>query len=100
MVAANALPAALPTLRDVEAAARRIKDLCIETPLLESPPLNRRLGGRLKVDVHRPCMASCGAGLLFAELSSRAALAAAAPRPEIFARKLPRVLTVGIHLYV
>jgi threonine dehydratase len=47
MVAANALPAALPTLRDVEAAARRIKDLCIETPLLESPHLNQQLGGRL-----------------------------------------------------
>jgi threonine dehydratase len=46
MVAANALPA-LPTLRDVEAAARRIKHLCIETPLLESPQLNQQLGGRL-----------------------------------------------------
>jgi trans-2,3-dihydro-3-hydroxyanthranilate isomerase len=45
-------------------------------------------------------MASCGAGLLFAELSSRAVLAAAAPRPEIFARKLPRERTAGIHLYV
>jgi trans-2,3-dihydro-3-hydroxyanthranilate isomerase len=54
----------------------------------------------IKVDVHRPCMASCGAGLLFAELTSRAALAAAVPRPEIFARELPRERTVGIHLYV
>jgi trans-2,3-dihydro-3-hydroxyanthranilate isomerase len=54
----------------------------------------------IKVEVHRPCMASCGAGLLFAELSSRAVLAAAAPRPEVFARKLPRERTVGIHLYV
>jgi trans-2,3-dihydro-3-hydroxyanthranilate isomerase len=54
----------------------------------------------IKVDVHRPCMASCGAGLLFAELTSRAALAAAVPRPEIFARELPRERPVGIHLYV
>ena len=54
----------------------------------------------IKVDVHRPCMASCGAGLLFAELTSRVALAAAVPRPEIFARELPRERTVGIHLYV
>jgi trans-2,3-dihydro-3-hydroxyanthranilate isomerase len=54
----------------------------------------------IKVDVHHPCMASCGAGLLFAELTSRAALAAAVPRPEIFARELPRERTVGIHLYV
>jgi trans-2,3-dihydro-3-hydroxyanthranilate isomerase len=54
----------------------------------------------IKVDVHRPCMASCGAGLLFAELTSRAALAAAVPRPEIFARELPRERTAGIHLYV
>jgi threonine dehydratase len=46
MLAANALPA-LPTLRDVEAAARRIKGLCVETPLLESPRLNREIGGRL-----------------------------------------------------
>jgi threonine dehydratase len=38
---------ALPTLRDVEAAARRLRDLCVETPLLESPQLNRQLGGRL-----------------------------------------------------
>jgi threonine dehydratase len=38
---------ALPTLRDVEAAARRLGNVCIETPLLESPQLNRELGGRL-----------------------------------------------------
>lgn len=37
----------LPTFSDVEAAIRRIAGHCIETPLLESPLLNRRLGGRL-----------------------------------------------------
>jgi threonine dehydratase len=47
LTTAAAVPVTLPTLRDVEAAARRIKSLCIETPLLESPHLNRQLGGRL-----------------------------------------------------
>jgi trans-2,3-dihydro-3-hydroxyanthranilate isomerase len=56
--------------------------------------------GDFKVDVHRPKVASCGAGLLFAELSSRAVLASAAPRADVFARDLPRERTVGIHLYV
>ncbi|MBS0539581.1 MAG: PhzF family phenazine biosynthesis protein [Proteobacteria bacterium] len=56
--------------------------------------------GDIKVDVHRPTVASCGAGLLFAELPSRAVLASASPRAEIFARELPRERIVGIHLYV
>ena len=56
--------------------------------------------GALKLDVHRPIVASCGAALLFVELTSRAALKAAAPRPEVFARELPRERIVGIHLYV
>jgi trans-2,3-dihydro-3-hydroxyanthranilate isomerase len=54
----------------------------------------------IKVDVHRPCIASCGAPLVFAELASRAALKSAAPRGDVFARNLPRDLAVGIHLYV
>lgn len=37
----------LPTLQDVEAAARLIGSYCIETPLLESSYLNRKYGGRL-----------------------------------------------------
>ncbi|HSY86028.1 MAG TPA: pyridoxal-phosphate dependent enzyme, partial [Verrucomicrobiae bacterium] len=37
----------LPTAADVEAAARRIADKAVETPLLESPALNERLGGRI-----------------------------------------------------
>jgi len=41
----------LPTFRDVEAAVRRIAGHCIETPLLESPVLNRQLGGRLLLKV-------------------------------------------------
>ncbi len=56
--------------------------------------------GDIKVDIHRPHVASCGAGLLFAELPSRALLKAAAPRAEVFVRELPRERIVGIHLYV
>src|SRR5258708_30220085 len=36
----------LPTIRDVEAAARRIAGQAIETPLLEWPALNERVGRR------------------------------------------------------
>ncbi len=39
----------LPTMTDIDAAASRIASVCIETPLLESPVLNARLGGRLLV---------------------------------------------------
>src|SRR5579864_526945 len=53
--------------------------------------------GDIKVDVHRPCFASCGADLVFAELHSRSALAKAAPRPEVFARDLVRERAVGVH---
>jgi trans-2,3-dihydro-3-hydroxyanthranilate isomerase len=49
---------------------------------------------------HAPVVASCGVPLLFAELKSRKALAAAEPRMEIFARHLPRDAITGIHLYV
>jgi trans-2,3-dihydro-3-hydroxyanthranilate isomerase len=54
----------------------------------------------IKTDVHRPIVASCGAGLLFVELKSRAALAKAKPRADVFAREFPRDRFVGIHLYV
>jgi trans-2,3-dihydro-3-hydroxyanthranilate isomerase len=53
----------------------------------------------VKTDVHRPCIASCGAPLLFAEMASRQALAAAHPRPEVFVSDLPRDRVVGVHLY-
>lgn len=56
--------------------------------------------GDFKTGVHRPCVASCGTPFLFAELASRAALAAATPQPEIFARDLPRDRVTGLHLYV
>ena len=54
----------------------------------------------IKLDVHRPCIASCGIPLVFAELKSRGALKSAAPRNDVFVRDLPRDRAVGIHLYV
>jgi trans-2,3-dihydro-3-hydroxyanthranilate isomerase len=54
----------------------------------------------IKTDMHQPIVASCGAGLLFVELVSRAALAKAQPRADVFARAFPRERFVGIHLYV
>ncbi len=50
--------------------------------------------------VHQPCIASCGVPLIFAAVTSRAALAAARPRTEIFAQHVPTGLATGIHLYV
>jgi len=49
---------------------------------------------------HEPCVASCGIPLIFAAVTSRAALAAARPRTEIFAEHVPTTLATGIHLYV
>jgi trans-2,3-dihydro-3-hydroxyanthranilate isomerase len=49
---------------------------------------------------HMPCVASCGAPFVLVELKSRAALAAARPRAEIFAEHLPLTKATGIHLYV
>ncbi|MHA1600848.1 MAG: threonine ammonia-lyase [Alphaproteobacteria bacterium] len=41
-------PAAnLPIFADVEAAAKRLKGLAVRTPLIESPALNERVGGRI-----------------------------------------------------
>ena len=54
----------------------------------------------IRLDGHRPCIASCGIPLVFAELASRTALKAAAPRTDVFVRDLPLDRTVGLHLYV
>src|SRR3546814_10666685 len=42
-----AAPVAAPTLDDIRAAARRLDGLAVRTPLLESPALNERVGGRV-----------------------------------------------------
>ncbi len=49
---------------------------------------------------HQPCIASCGAPFILAELKERRALAAAQPRADVFARHLPRERVTGIHLYL
>jgi trans-2,3-dihydro-3-hydroxyanthranilate isomerase len=49
---------------------------------------------------HAPCIASCGLPLVFAELKSRSALAAAQPRSEVFSEHFKTDRTTGILLYV
>jgi trans-2,3-dihydro-3-hydroxyanthranilate isomerase len=49
---------------------------------------------------HQPCIASCGIPLIFAAVTSRAALAAARPQTAVFAQHMPTTLATGIHLYV
>jgi trans-2,3-dihydro-3-hydroxyanthranilate isomerase len=56
--------------------------------------------GEIETRNHPPLVASCGAAFIFAELKSRAALAAAQPRADVFAERLPRDGATGIHLYV
>jgi len=48
---------------------------------------------------HTPCVAGCGTIFNFAEVKTRAALERAAPRAEIFAKRLPVDAATGIHLY-
>jgi trans-2,3-dihydro-3-hydroxyanthranilate isomerase len=55
--------------------------------------------GEIETRNHPPLVASCGAAFIFAELKSRAALAAARPRADVFAERLPRDGVTGIHLY-
>jgi trans-2,3-dihydro-3-hydroxyanthranilate isomerase len=50
--------------------------------------------------IHAPCIASCGAPLIFAAVTSRAVLAAARPRLEVFEQHAAVSRVVGIHLYV
>jgi threonine dehydratase len=45
----SADPPALPTIDDIRAAAQRLAGQAVVTPLVESPALNKRLGGRLLV---------------------------------------------------
>lgn len=49
---------------------------------------------------HRPVIASCGNNFVFAEVTSRAALAKATVRTDLLARHVPMSRAVGIHLYV
>jgi trans-2,3-dihydro-3-hydroxyanthranilate isomerase len=56
--------------------------------------------GDIETERHPPCIASCGTPFVFAEVKSRAALASAGPRSDVFARHLPAKRATGIHLYV
>jgi trans-2,3-dihydro-3-hydroxyanthranilate isomerase len=56
--------------------------------------------GDIETAHHCPCVASCGAAFVFAELKTRQALAAAQPRLEFFAQHLPIGGATGIHLYL
>jgi trans-2,3-dihydro-3-hydroxyanthranilate isomerase len=49
---------------------------------------------------HPPRIASCGVPFTFAELKTRAALAAAQPRIEVFTKHLPAEQITGVLLYV
>jgi trans-2,3-dihydro-3-hydroxyanthranilate isomerase len=54
----------------------------------------------IEVRRHPPCLASCGAPFVLAEVSDRAALRRAQPRMDVFLSHLPRDEVTGIHLYV
>jgi len=49
---------------------------------------------------HPPCVAGCGTPFAFVELKEARALAAAQPRGDVFAGRLPRDRVTGVHLYV
>jgi trans-2,3-dihydro-3-hydroxyanthranilate isomerase len=55
--------------------------------------------GDIETAHHRPCVASCGTPFMFVEVKSRAALAAARPRSDLFARHFSVERTTGVHLY-
>jgi trans-2,3-dihydro-3-hydroxyanthranilate isomerase len=48
---------------------------------------------------HRPCIASCGAPFILAELKTRAALAAARPNGDVFRREVAKHPVVSIMIY-
>jgi len=55
--------------------------------------------GDIETANHRPCIASCGIPLVFAELKTRSCLAAAQPRSEIFSEHLGADRVTGVLLY-
>jgi trans-2,3-dihydro-3-hydroxyanthranilate isomerase len=55
--------------------------------------------GDIKIAHHRPCIASCGAPFILAELKSRAALAAASPNGDVFRLEVTKHPAVSIMLY-
>ena len=53
----------------------------------------------IEVANHRPCIASCGAPFILAELKSRVALAAASPNGDVFRLEVTKHPAVSIMLY-
>ncbi len=88
VVVATRLAAPVPLSIGEEIAPEIVAEACSLAP------------ADIKLAVHRPCIASCGIPLVFAELQSRALLARAAVRTDVLARHLPMERAVGIHLYV
>jgi len=56
--------------------------------------------GDIATEHHTPCIASCGLPLAFAEVKTRTALSAAAPRADVFSERLKIDRATGILLYV
>jgi len=56
--------------------------------------------GDIATEHHAPCIASCGLPLVFAEVKTRTALSAAAPRADVFSERLKIDRATGILLYV
>ena len=54
----------------------------------------------IEVRRHPPCLASCGAQFVIAEVRDRAALRRAQQRMDVFLSHVPRDEVTGIHLYV
>jgi trans-2,3-dihydro-3-hydroxyanthranilate isomerase len=88
IVTATRLAAPVPLSIGAEIAPEIVAEACSLKP------------DDIEVKGHRPCIASCGIPLVFAELTSRAVLARAAVRTDVLARHLPMERAVGIHLYV
>ena len=54
----------------------------------------------IEIANHSPCIASCGIPLAFTELKTRAALASARPRADVFVKHLPAERITGVLMYV
>lgn len=54
----------------------------------------------IAIDDHQPCIASCGAPFVLAQVRSRDALAKARPKASAFVAHFPIDRVTGIHLYV
>jgi trans-2,3-dihydro-3-hydroxyanthranilate isomerase len=53
----------------------------------------------IEIGNHRPCIGSCGAPFILAELKSRAALAAASPNGDVFRLEVTKYPAVSVMLY-